>query len=449
MKFITGKIKLIVTSLTIMNIILFSLLMLIKQPITMCIVGFLVIQLILITLYINIVTYKWLNFNIIESKGDNNTKFSELNSKIKNYESLISKLYLKIDSKQESIINKLETTINSNNKLNEDAVKSTKSIDSKQESIINKLETTINSNNKLNEDVVKFTKSIDSKQKENHNQLIHHFTLVDKFNNSFSQLTKEKLSILIDEREIYQKKYSEIKQLVSNIAPSLSSEFSKKIENQKSSFNFNLSKQLNITYDRIDALMSIHNLIKLNAPLPVMNEWRVSSDFAHAVLSKLIEKKSGSVIDIGSGISTILLGYAVKMNGTGKVISLEHSEEYYVKTKALIKSHKLEEYCELYFCPLKKHILDEKEWLWYDISKVKIPKNISIISVDGPPGATQHLARYPALVLLHEYLNKNSTVFLDDGGREEEKQIAQEWSLKYNLTSAEFNSHKGYFQLDN
>ncbi|MDB3887366.1 class I SAM-dependent methyltransferase [bacterium] len=230
-------------------------------------------------------------------------------------------------------------------------------------------------------------------------------------------------------------------------AEELSSEIIKSFHIKSKNLDFNLTKHSNITYDRLDALMSIHNIIKLNAPLPIMHDWRVSSDFAHSTLSTLLEKKSGSVIDIGSGISTLLFGYGVKRNGKGKVISLEHNKEYYDKSKKLIKEHKLEAYCELYFCPLKEYVLDGKKWLWYDTSNIEFPDNIVLVSVDGPPGGTQYMARYPAIPILEKFITDKTVIYLDDAFRNEEAEIAEEWKSKFGMSFQLTKSHKGFFTL--
>tara|TARA_B110000285_G_scaffold199677_1_gene232996 strand:- start:40 stop:579 length:540 start_codon:yes stop_codon:yes gene_type:complete len=177
-----------------------------------------------------------------------------------------------------------------------------------------------------------------------------------------------------------------------------------------------------------------------------MHDWRVSSDYAHALLTNVIGKK-GSIIDVGSGISTILMGYALKKNSDGKVIALEHDEEYYTKTVELIKEHQLEKWCKVYYAPLITYRINDEDWLWYDISKVVFPDDVVLISADGPPGITQYIARYPALPLLKEYINKKTVVMLDDGDREEEKEIALRWSKEFKMRSVKYNSHKGFFKL--
>jgi predicted RNA methylase len=238
-----------------------------------------------------------------------------------------------------------------------------------------------------------------------------------------------------------------IKKDVKEIEATVLKQISLSNDNQKNQFVSEFDKQLNITYDRIDALMSIHALLDFNKPFPIMHEWTISSDFAHAILTTILDKGEGSVIDIGSGVSTLLMGYGVMQNGSGKVISLEHSKEYFEKTKALIKAHQLESYCEVHFCPLIEYIIEEEKWLWYDISDVKFPEDIALMSVDGPPGDTQLMARYPAIPILEKYITDQTIIYLDDAYRSEEAEIAKKWELKFDLSSQLIKSHKGIFHL--
>ena len=206
--------------------------------------------------------------------------------------------------------------------------------------------------------------------------------------------------------------------------------------------------EINALYERLDAMNSIYNLITPIKPLPVMGNWAISSDFGLLLLSIMLEKKNGNVIDIGSGISTILCGYAVKKNGSGKVISLEHDEDYYNKSKKLIAEHELEDYVELYYAPLIEYIIQDKKWLWYDISNIEFPDNVTLVSIDGPPGNTQELARFPAIPLLKKYLNDKTTVILDDGFRNDEKLSAAKWVENFGFHSEIIQNHKGAILLN-
>jgi hypothetical protein len=208
-----------------------------------------------------------------------------------------------------------------------------------------------------------------------------------------------------------------------------------------------LQLQVNDVYYRVDALMSIHHVLKFRHPLPIMQSWMITADYAHALLQLILAKKDGDVLDVGSGISTLIAGYAVEKRGNGKVISIEHEEQYFKHTQALVKLHNLENFVEVHYCPIVKHEIKGQSWRWYDISKVKSFSNVQVISVDGPPGKLQKLSRYPVLPLLHASLPKNIAVLLDDGARDDEQQTAERWKQEFGLTVEYTNSIKGLFIL--
>lgn len=209
-----------------------------------------------------------------------------------------------------------------------------------------------------------------------------------------------------------------------------------------------LKHQLNDTYYRMDALMSIHHILTFRQPLPIMRSWTITADYAHALMQLILTRNSGDVLDVGSGISTIIAGYALEKRGNGKVISIEHNEPYYKHTEALVKLHGLEHNVEIHYCPLVKYEINDESWLWYDISKIKNSlTNVQVLSVDGPPGTLQNLSRYPALPLLNTSLPKDKVILLDDGARDDEQQIVERWKKEFGLTVDYTNSVKGLFIL--
>ena len=327
---------------------------------------------------------------------------------------------------QERVIESLGKTKSG---INQDQEKVIKSLGEIKSEVVKGQERVIESLGEINSEVVKG-------QEEIRQEIAEKYLAHEELFNSISSTTLDNQQDLNKTLEANSQKTTQ-----------LSSRILNHIDSKTNNINFNVAKQLNITYDRIDALMSIHNIIELNAPLPIMHDWRVSSDYAHATLSSLIEKGEGSVIDVGSGITSLLFGYGVKKNGSGKVIALEHSKEYFEKSKAMIKLHQLEDYCELYYCPLKEYDLNGKKWLWYDIANVDFPDNITLISVDGPPGGTQYMARYPVIPIMEKYLNKNTLIYLDDSNREEEKLSVEKWVREFSLKNDFFKSDRGYFVL--
>ena len=70
--------------------------------------------------------------------------------------------------------------------------------------------------------------------------------------------------------------------------------------------------------------------------------------------------------------------------------------------------------------------MDGETWPWYDTSR--LPDGpIDLLFVDGPPGETRKLARYPAAILLQDRLASNATVILDDTAREDEAEVLKRW----------------------
>lgn len=204
-------------------------------------------------------------------------------------------------------------------------------------------------------------------------------------------------------------------------------------------------RQINYTYNRIEALLSIHQLFTFRQPLPVMSDWAIASDYGYVLVQQILQKPEGDILDIGSGITTLLAGYAVEKRGHGKVISLEHDEAYFNVTQQLIRHHKLEHVVELHYCPLVEHTIQGEKRLWYDVSAVKNLAAVNLISVDGPPEKTQSLARYPMAPVILPQVSAEVTILLDDSARPDEKRIAERWKNEYALNTEYVNLAKGLY----
>jgi len=61
-----------------------------------------------------------------------------------------------------------------------------------------------------------------------------------------------------------------------------------------------------------------------------------------------------------------------------------------------------------------------------------------MLVIDGPPGFIQKNSRYPALPLLFDKLSKQSSVFLDDAGREDEKELVAQWQAEFSGVEHEY-----------
>ena len=151
------------------------------------------------------------------------------------------------------------------------------------------------------------------------------------------------------------------------------------------------------------------------------------------------------MIDIGSGVSSILSGYCLRDNGKGKIISLDHDKKYSKITSDFIQTNDLDTIVNINYSPLKEYQINGKSFLWYDIESIEFDEKIDLIIVDGPPKSIQKNSRYPAIPLLLNYLNDNCIILVDDYGREDEQRMVEAWISDYNIeVITKMETEKGF-----
>jgi glycosyltransferase involved in cell wall biosynthesis len=171
----------------------------------------------------------------------------------------------------------------------------------------------------------------------------------------------------------------------------------------------------------------------LNAEIyfPLQNPWVVLQDFIQHFIELVKENKPSTIVECGSGLTTLVGGYMVKNKIIKHFISIEHEEQFYEATLNDLKKHTLEKYVTLLYAPLKRISINGEEWFWYNTDRFETTINqIDILLVDGPPGQIQKHSRYPAFPLLKKFFHKNIVVVLDDSDRTDEKEIINRWLLE-------------------
>lgn len=184
---------------------------------------------------------------------------------------------------------------------------------------------------------------------------------------------------------------------------------------------------------QVQAIHSIYSFITPRYPLPSMSRWTACPDLAKTILRECMMNKPSLVVELGSGISTLITAYALEQHGEvgAQVISLDHNKEYTQKTKNLLKSHKLESNAQVIYSPLEPRQIDDKIYNWYSLEGLTTKINIDLLIVDGPPVKTNQLARYPALPSLLLRLSKDCVIILDDAARQSEQQTVSLWMHEF------------------
>jgi predicted O-methyltransferase YrrM len=206
----------------------------------------------------------------------------------------------------------------------------------------------------------------------------------------------------------------------------------------------NLMQKQNMHYKQMEALLSIHSVIKPSMPLPQLRDSAISPDMANIIIQHVLNNKCKTILECGSGVSTLLISYCLKKTGQGRLWSVDHEEKYALITKQNLKAHSANEYTTVIEAPLKNITIKKKQWQWYDTAFLKDIDNIDLLIIDGPPRTVDSMVRYPALPLLFNSLNRHATIILDDASRPAEKDIVENWLKEFQNLSYDFiDTEKG------
>lgn len=221
-------------------------------------------------------------------------------------------------------------------------------------------------------------------------------------------------------------------------------------------------------YNQLEAVFSIYRVLDIRAPLPTMRDpdrFAVAPDMGALIVSTVLMRRPQTVLDIGSGVSTLLIAYALEKLGAGNVIALEHDARFAETTRQQILEHGLDAYATVLLAPLVplamsgralrlsfaepvdpsfalarpniarsisaavEHAPAEERYLWYDLAAMSFlaERKIDMAVVDGPPQKLHPFARYPALPILWPLLAKDAVLLLDDFKTDAMRQTVVLW----------------------
>jgi len=182
--------------------------------------------------------------------------------------------------------------------------------------------------------------------------------------------------------------------------------------------------------DPPDSYQALCQRLQLNAGIPFVKDWSAAADFLQLLADTVHERRPATILECGSGLSTLILARACQLNQSGRVICLENSEEYAGNTRQMIDAYDLSQYVTVVHAPLASHVIGEDEYQWYALHDLPESK-IELLVIDGPPGFIQKNSRYPAIPLLFDGLADNSLVLMDDAARPDELEIVGLWKQSF------------------
>ena len=189
-----------------------------------------------------------------------------------------------------------------------------------------------------------------------------------------------------------------------------------------------LRSDLEESLHQTQGLLYLNTHLETDHPLPALGGAALFPDSAATLVGLINERRPGLIVELGSGVSTLVCAYALKKIGVGRIVSLDHNEHYAAITRANLKRHGLEEWAEVRTAPIQPTIVDGQTWQWYATSQISADEQpIDLLIVDGPPKGVQDLARYPAAPVLFDRMSQDCTILLDDTNRRDEREIVRRW----------------------
>jgi len=261
----------------------------------------------------------------------------------------------------------------------------------------------------------------------------------------------------------------------------------KQIGKFEESLRHRFNKGLENTTRQIESFIGINTYLERGELMPSLHGWPISADFAFYLISLIEANDYDLIVEFGSGASTVLMATALsrhmqrqpsgesvglaahtyapacegafqdshhemtnevdaahqisKLNAREflpRIVSFEHNRKYFDETMSKLRQRGVAEVVELEHTPLREYMTAEGEaWLYYGCQE-KITALEALLAgkrakvlvlVDGPPGATQKHARYPALPIVLQHLAAHKLDFLlDDYNRQEEQEIVNRWT---------------------
>ena len=176
-----------------------------------------------------------------------------------------------------------------------------------------------------------------------------------------------------------------------------------------------VDKDIKQTFSQLEALQNLRAVLPASEVLPATRGWAASPDLLVVLVDLVITERPSLVVECGSGTSTLWLALAMRQfEIDGRIIALDHDPVFAAKTRDFLTKHHVSDLAEVRDAPLESFDLDGETYSWYTRRAWEDLKGIDLLFVDGPPAATGHQARYPALPLLSGSLSKAATLVLDD-----------------------------------
>ncbi|GIF02947.1 class I SAM-dependent methyltransferase [Actinoplanes siamensis] len=176
----------------------------------------------------------------------------------------------------------------------------------------------------------------------------------------------------------------------------------------------------------LEATVQLFQGFTPRAPMPSSGDYALNPTDLLELLFLVRSRRPRLVLELGSGTSTVWLGYVLEQVG-GRLVSLDHDPGYANRTRAALRAHGLTAVAEVRDAPLTPVELGDRTYSWYDPAVLEDLDGVDFLLVDGPPAAVGPDSRHPALPVAGTRLADRATIVFDDANRKDEQAAIERW----------------------
>lgn len=159
--------------------------------------------------------------------------------------------------------------------------------------------------------------------------------------------------------------------------------------------------------------------------LPHLGSWKADTGFLTLMVDHIEQHRPQTVLELGAGASSLVVGRALQKFGGGRLISCDQHAGFVEATREWLRDNGVE--TEMRATPFRP---SPGGWpgVWYDHGA--LPQQIDLLLIDGPPWTIHPLVR-GAADSLFDRIPVGGTVMLDDAARPGERVVARIWRKKW------------------
>ena len=217
----------------------------------------------------------------------------------------------------------------------------------------------------------------------------------------------------------------------------------------------------NRLYAQLESMGWLRQKLKLSHALPPLRGQAASPDVLLMLHQNIRQSRPRFIVELGAGASTIVIADALRQNGFGQLVSIEHLPSHGSATSQNLKEQHLDAWVDLKVSELEAWTgacmpalveageesanspgLHDRETLWYDPAVLSGIESVDLLFVDGPVPEDPY-TYYPALPSLFKKMSDHAEIWLNGTLRQESKDVCAAWIKEFDLSVEHVALDKG------